>query len=170
MFDGEAVGSGAPAIPWVESDRLAEHLVSISADEETTRFATDLARDGLAIIDFGDARTAELVDSAVRETDPYFGGFFTRVQDAWRESEAVKRLATHPKVLRLLKAAYGREPFAFQTLNFQRGSQQSLHSDAFHFHSEPPRFMCGVWFALEDITARSRPFDLPQGQPSPARS
>ncbi len=115
------------------------------------------------MIDFEDSDTLKLVDAAVSETDLYFKQGVTRVQDAWREAPAVKALATHPKVMRFLDAAYGRKPFAFQTLNFQRGSQQSLHSDAFHFHSEPPRFMCGVWFALEDIHADAGPLTYRKG-------
>jgi ectoine hydroxylase-related dioxygenase (phytanoyl-CoA dioxygenase family) len=57
----------------------------------------------------------------------------------------------------LLAAAYGRDPIPFQTLNFQRGSQQPLHADSIHFHSVPERFMCGVWIALEDVAAGSGP-------------
>lgn len=81
----------------------------------------------------------------------------SRVQDAWFRSRAVRELATWPRMRALLRAAYGRDPFPFQTLNFQRGSEQAIHSDAAHFHSEPPRFMCGVWIALEDIRPEAGP-------------
>jgi ectoine hydroxylase-related dioxygenase (phytanoyl-CoA dioxygenase family) len=63
----------------------------------------------------------------------------------------VRALANSPVVSRLLSAVYGRRAFPFQTLNFQRGSQQDVHADTIHFHSEPGGFMCGVWIALEDI-------------------
>jgi len=163
MFDAERTDLEPPRAPWVESPRLDDHLNAIHADEELRSFATALARDGLAIIDFDDARTSGLIDGAVRETDGYFTGGVTRVQDTWRRSPAVRALAVHPKVMRLLQGAYGRRPFAFQTLNFQRGSQQSLHSDAFHFHSQPERFMCGVWFALEDVHAEAGPLTYHKG-------
>ena len=163
MFDAERTDLDQARLPWVESPRLEEHLTTIQADGELRRFAADLARDGLAVIDFDDAKTAQLIDAAVLDTDVYFKDGVTRVQDAWRESPAVRALAIHPKVMRLLQGAYGREPFAFQTLNFQRGSQQSLHSDAFHFHSEPQRFMCGVWFALEDIHVEAGPLTYRRG-------
>jgi ectoine hydroxylase-related dioxygenase (phytanoyl-CoA dioxygenase family) len=65
--------------------------------------------------------------------------------------------------MEVLGAAYGRRPFAFQTLNFQRGTQQVLHSDAIHFHSAPERFMCGVWIALEDISPASGPLTYVAG-------
>ena len=163
MFDAERPDLDQPLLPWVESSRLADRLDFIHADEELRRFALDLARDGLAVIDFEDGETRDLIDAAVLETDAYFKNGVTRVQDAWRTSGSVRALATRPKVMRFLEAAYGRKPFAFQTLNFQRGSQQSLHSDAFHFHSEPPRFMCGVWFALEDIHADAGPLTYRKG-------
>ena len=74
-----------------------------------------------------------------------------RVQDAWVVSESVRSIATAPAVIELLRATYGREPLPFQTLNFRVGSEQRPHSDAMHFNSEPPGFMCGLWIALEDI-------------------
>jgi len=80
-----------------------------------------------------------------------------RVQDAWVMSPSVKRIALADRVLELLRAAYGREPRAFQTINFRVGSQQRPHSDAMHFNSDPPGYMCGVWVALEDIGEDSGP-------------
>jgi len=153
----------APAAPWVESDRLEAYLAAIAADGETADFCRRLAATGLAGIDLGeDGR--RLADRAVAETEPYFAdGSVTRVQDAWLKSKAVKRLASHPKIMRALSLAYGRRAFAFQTLNFRRGTRQALHSDAIHFHSEPPRFMCGVWIALEDISAEAGPLCYVEG-------
>lgn len=146
-----------PDQPWVESDDLAAHLARIGADAETIAFATALADTGVARIDLGEEALG-LCDAAVRDTEPYFERpGVNRVQDAWLRSPAVRRLATLPKVLRMLDQAYGRPAFAFQTLNFRRGTQQEIHSDAIHFHSEPPRFMCGVWVALEDIAPEAGP-------------
>jgi len=81
----------------------------------------------------------------------------SRLQDGWKDLAAIRRLALHPKILDLLRSLYGREPFAFQTLNFATGSEQSIHSDAVHFHSQPHGFMCGVWIALADVDADSGP-------------
>ena len=60
-------------------------------------------------------------------------------------------MALLPELLQLLESCWGRQPFGFQTLNFPVGTQQHFHSDAVHFHSEPPGFMCGIWIPLEDI-------------------
>ena len=80
-----------------------------------------------------------------------------RVQDAFKESQSVFNLATHPMVLSLLEELYGRRPIPFQTLNFPRGTQQGTHSDAFHFNCWPQRWMCGVWVALEDVNEFNGP-------------
>ena len=60
-------------------------------------------------------------------------------------------IAVAPKVLGALQQIYGRRPRPFQTLNFPVGTNQRPHSDAVHFSSCPPGFMCGVWVALEDV-------------------
>lgn len=80
-----------------------------------------------------------------------------RVQDAWKTSEAVRRIATAPGVLEFLRRLYGAEPFAFQTLNFRTGSEQATHTDRIHFDSEPAGWMCGVWVALEDVHVDAGP-------------
>jgi len=149
-------GLKGPGIPWFESPDLDAYLQRSRFNEATERFIRDLARDGVAAIDLGD-RARALCDQAVFETEGYFTEGVTRVQDAWYESPAVRTLAVWPEVRRLLRAAYGRDPFPFQTLNFRQGSQQSIHSDTIHFHSEPERFMCGVWIALEDVRPQAGP-------------
>lgn len=94
-----------------------------------------------------------------------------RVQDGWKDEAAVRRLALHPLVLDLLRHLYGREPFAFQTLNFAVGSEQHFHSDAVHFHGEPQGFMCGVWIPLADVDPDSGPlFYYPGSHRLPYRS
>jgi hypothetical protein len=80
-----------------------------------------------------------------------------RLQDGWIDHASIRALALEPMVLDLLRHLYGREPFAFQTLNFAVGSEQHFHSDAVHFHSYPHGFMCGVWIALQDVQPESGP-------------
>jgi hypothetical protein len=80
-----------------------------------------------------------------------------RLQDGWQQHPAVRRLALQPRVLAVLRQLYGREPFAFQTLNFAVGSEQPFHSDAVHFHCEPHGFMCGLWIPLADVEPDSGP-------------
>jgi hypothetical protein len=145
-----------PQAPWFEGDGLEDHLVRARLDPDTEAFVRALARDGFAVADLGDEARA-LCDRAVADTEAYFAAGAVRVQDAWRRSKAVRRLATWPRMRTLLASAYGRDPIPFQTLNFHRGSEQALHADTIHFHSVPERFMCGVWIALEDVAPGSGP-------------
>jgi hypothetical protein len=146
-----------PELPHVEGPDLEGHLDRIGADAETRAFARELADTGLGRIDLGE-EGRRLCDAAVAAVEPLFADpRVVRVQDYWVRSRAVRDLARHPKLVRLLSQTYGRPAFPFQTLNFRRGSQQHLHSDAIHFHAEPARFMCGVWIALEDIQPEAGP-------------
>ncbi len=81
------------------------------------------------------------------------GGIYqhgTRLPDAWKWNENVRRLAVLPEFLEALEALFGRRPLPFQTINFPIGTQQRPHSDTIHFNSIPSGFMAGVWVALED--------------------
>lgn len=80
-----------------------------------------------------------------------------RLQDAWKVSAAVKRIATDPGILSALEGLYERQALPFQTLNFKVGSEQPAHSDTIHFNSKPSGYMCGVWVALEDIDMDNGP-------------
>ena len=112
---------------------------------------------GYAIFDLG-PEALELCDAAVADVEPLIlASDAGRAQDAWRRSAAVRALALQPRVLDMLQQAYGREPFAFQTLNFRVGTGQEIHTDTVHFNSRPEGFMCGVWIALEDIAAEAGP-------------
>lgn len=147
---------------------------------DTQQFASALEEDGYVIFDPGidDAtiegakadveplfRDESRFESTVRRARRALGGRGrtishrdrNRVGDAWVVSENVKQIALAPQVVELLRTAYGREPLAFQTLNFRLGSEQRPHSDAMHFNSEPSGFMCGVWVALEDIGSEQGP-------------
>lgn len=135
------------AIPLIDSPLFLQLLESGRLGVHQA-LAAQLHRDGYALIDLGRERVAGLAQQIRSALAP---GGALRVQDAWREVEAVRQLALEPVVLEILRCLWGREPFAFQTLNFPVGTQQHLHSDAVHFHSEPAGFMCGVWVALEDI-------------------
>lgn len=145
-----------PEVPWIEADDIHAYLDQLAVDDAARGFITDLHRDGVAVFDLG-SETHALVDQAVADAERFFAKGKRRAQDVWRRSDAVRTLATHPRLEALLALAYGRKPFAFQTLNFRQGSEQHAHSDAAHFHSQPPRFMCGAWIALEDVAADAGP-------------
>ena len=146
----------SPALPWVESPFFEEELAARDLSPDDAEKARFYHRHGYLLLEdlFDDA----LIDAVRAEVEPLFASpgeeprrSGRRFQDAWRESAAARRLATHPGLTRLLSVLYERRPFPFQTLHFSHGSEQRPHADTVHFDSWPPRFMCGVWVALEDV-------------------
>lgn len=111
-------------------------------------------QDGYVVIDTEIPET--VLARAVADLEPWLRRA-RRVQDGWRRSEAVRAIATWPRVLEALQVLYGDRPRPFQTLNFRVGTEQAVHSDTIHFDTTPPGRMCGVWVALEDIDEDNGP-------------
>ena len=160
-------------LPGVPPDRLP-FFEEIFAEgwftEAEAPIAHALHRDGFALLDFPDPEVGDRADRIRRTLHPVVrrrlkrrGGlqWSTYATGSGKSAGPVpgcRRYCGNNAILTLLeKAIGGREAFPFQTLIFQRGSQQHLHSDAVHFNSWPKGFMCGVWLALEDITQDNGP-------------
>lgn len=157
-----------PGVPLIESPLFPALAPSLRLSANETRIAADLFENGYAVFDFPDpeldARIERIqgnlgprycVDFANPESDKTVG--LRRIQDAWQDDVDVRAIAANPEVLQLLQRLYGRAAFPFQTLNFPVGTQQDAHSDSVHFSSLPERFMCGVWVAMEDVSADAGP-------------
>jgi hypothetical protein len=145
------------ALPWVESPFFRALLPEQCADEGERALATRFHEQGYLVLE--KHFPEELLDRAVEDVKPLFDPDVPdrprsriRVQDAWKESGAVREIALDEHVQKLLRFLYGRRPIPFQTLSFQVGTEQRAHSDTLHFHCFPPRFLCGVWVALEDVS------------------
>ena len=138
-------------IPACESPFREEYAQRESLSSEDRAQLESVAKDGYVILDLQGDDFESLAAQVLADMAPRYPAGEHRVHDAWYFSEAVRQLAAHPEVLRLLRMLYGRRPIPFQTLNFDIGTQQPSHSDTIHFHCTPARFMCGVWVALEDI-------------------
>lgn len=145
-------------LPWTESPFFEAELSKSTLSEADKAFVKEFADNGYAIIDPGiDDKT---IDAIVEQLAPRFAKITNgdyRMQDAWKFSEEVRKVATSEAVLSKLRLLYQRESFPFQTLNFPVGTQQRTHSDMIHFNSIPHRFMCGVWVAFEDIDETNGP-------------
>lgn len=74
-----------------------------------------------------------------------------RIFEGWKQSEKLRKLSLNEIVLNKLKLFYERNPIPFQTITFNYGSNQPLHSDTIHFHSKPERWLTACWVALEDM-------------------
>ncbi|WP_287460770.1 phytanoyl-CoA dioxygenase family protein [Sphingomonas sp.] len=111
---------------------------------------------GYLIIDLDIPNFAELAEGVISDLAPVYD-HNNRIENAWRRSPGARYLAVLPKILNVLEELYGRPAFPFQTLNFNKGTEQAAHSDTIHFDSKPAGFMAGVWVALEDIDAGNGP-------------
>lgn len=157
-----------PGVPIVESPLFADSIDAMGLSEIERMVATGLNRRGFAVIDFPDPDLAARIGRIKANLAPRYGAGSgdaaiaglpgnPRIQDAWQFDDDVKAIAANPDLLALLGKLYGRRAFPFQTLNFPVGTEQHAHADAVHFSSQPERFMCGVWLAMEDISADSGP-------------
>jgi Phytanoyl-CoA dioxygenase (PhyH) len=157
-----------PGVPLIESLLFPALAQTLEFDAEELRIANDLYYRGFAVFDFPDPDLDSRIDRIQSRLGPSYGIDFAdptsdktigerRIQDAWQQDVDVCAIASNPQVLRLLGKLYGRPAFPFQTLNFPVGTQQEVHSDSVHFSSLPERFMCGVWLAMEDVSADAGP-------------
>ncbi len=158
-----------PGVPIIESPFFDEIAASSYFIESESDIASDLNQYGFAVLHNFFPDISRQASQIKADLTPLFedckqngdkapkGVLASRIQDGFRFSDTVKDLACDPRITDLLTKLYGRQAFAFQTLNFEYGSQQAAHSDAVHFHSAPERFMCGVWIALEDVTLDAGP-------------
>lgn len=163
-----------PGVPHIESPFFARIIEQLELDAPTRQIAVDLFMKGYAVIDFPEPEFDGIAESIKADMHDQFDwemwhshghrdGVSLRIMDAWKTNQNVRRLASNAKVMDLLSLLYGRRAWPFQTLNFPVGSQQHVHTDAVHFSSNPERFMCGVWVALEDITAENGPLEYYPG-------
>ena len=149
--------------PWFESPFFNELIKHQDLTEEQKELVYKLNRDGYIVLDLG--LTDEQInnfkkeidrlndrDTVVTQADGYHYSIGKRIFEGWKESEMLQSLSLNPIVMDTLRLFYKREPYPFQTITFNYGSNQPLHSDTIHFDSMPQRWLSAVWVALEDMT------------------
>lgn len=155
-----------PGVPSLESPFF--EAIFADADDVVLQVARQMRQHGFAVIEFPDPDFDALAANIQHNLTPLYdasawdrfrAGENTdlRLRDAWRFEPDVRRIAANTLLTDLLSKLYGAKAWPFQTLNFPVGTQQTMHSDAVHFHSVPERFMCGVWVALEDVSLDNGP-------------
>jgi phytanoyl-CoA dioxygenase PhyH len=159
--------------PWFEADNYRQ-LAQYEQLDAAARTLLDSYRENGFVILEQPGIGASTLDGAIRSLQDKYTQSATgyseggRRQDAWKFSDEVRSIATSPTILGTLRQLYGREPIPFQTLNFQKATEQRAHSDTVHFNTLPHGFMCGVWVALEDVDAGNGPlFYYPGSQRLP---
>ena len=157
-----------PGLPLIESPLFPALLADLGLTAEEARIGLELHQRGYAVFDFPDDDLDSRIERIKANLAPRYGADFAdpesdktigerRVQDAWQFDNDVHAIAANAGVIALLGKLYGRPAFPFQTLNFPVGTQQAAHSDIVHFSSQPEKFMCGVWLAMEDVSADAGP-------------
>jgi hypothetical protein len=157
-----------PGLPLIESPLFPRLHPELGLSAEDARVGIELFERGYAVLDFPDPALNQRIDRIKASLGPRFAIDFDdpqanktcgerRIQDAWKFDEDVLAIAVNAQVTALLGRLYGRPAFPFQTLNFPVGTQQAAHSDMVHFSSQPEKFMCGVWLAMEDVTEDAGP-------------
>ncbi len=149
----------AMTIPWIHSPFFKHLLAQAELSTEEKTMVETFGNNGYIVVD--PEVPEEVIDRAVADLKNRYAGDsdsnLSRLQDAWKISDAIKSIATAPKILSLLQMLYRREAIPFQTLNFRVGTEQRTHSDTIHFQSHPANWMCGVWVALEDVDSQNGP-------------
>lgn len=154
----------ALSIPWVESPFFNE-LVK-NNPHPLNNMATEFHNNGyVKITPSITDREVDIIikdvamgiegEKAILQDDIYKYNEAPRVFEGWRDIESVKQLTLQPEILDALEFLYNKTAYPFSTINFTKGSNQPLHSDAIHFHTIPQLWMCGVWIALEDVSEQN---------------
>jgi ectoine hydroxylase-related dioxygenase (phytanoyl-CoA dioxygenase family) len=78
-----------------------------------------------------------------------------KLLDAYAWSAAAQKVVFSEKTMRFLRLVFEAEPMAFQSLYFERGTQQPMHRDTCFVWVRRPLEFVGSWVAMEDIAPRS---------------
>lgn len=80
-----------------------------------------------------------------------------RTMDFHQESPTAKAALNDARLMQVIAAILGAEPVFLQSIYFNRGSEQTAHSDYIYMSTEPDFHLCGVWVACEDVTDSAGP-------------
>lgn len=149
--------------PWVESPFFNELVKHQNLSPEDEKLARKFNEDGYIVLDL-ELSDSELIEfkkeidflNSKDDVKTQEGGYHyskgKRIFEGWKDSKMLQSLSLNPEVMRVLRMLYKREPYPFQTITFNYGSNQPLHSDLIHFDSMPHRWLTAVWVSLEDMT------------------
>jgi hypothetical protein len=149
--------------PWVESPFFEELIKHQCLTESQKELAYKFNLDGYVILDINlsDKQIDDLKkeidrlnnsDASTSQEEGYHYSKGKRIFEGWKESKILQELSLNPIIIDTLRFLYKKEPYPFQTITFNYGSNQPLHSDLIHFDSLPHRWLTAAWVALEDMT------------------
>lgn len=74
-----------------------------------------------------------------------------KLVDLYARSRAALEIALAEPIRNFLGLVFEHEPLLFQSLSFERGSEQPIHQDTAYVVVTPPLAMVAAWVALEDV-------------------
>jgi ectoine hydroxylase-related dioxygenase (phytanoyl-CoA dioxygenase family)/SAM-dependent methyltransferase len=80
-----------------------------------------------------------------------------KLDDVYLVSDVAREMVLDKSLVRVLDRLLVGTPVAFNSLTFERGSQQEFHFDTFYMPPSVPNKMCASWIALEDIDESAGP-------------
>jgi ectoine hydroxylase-related dioxygenase (phytanoyl-CoA dioxygenase family) len=80
-----------------------------------------------------------------------------KLDDVYLVSEVARSLVLDERLVRVIDELLVGAPIAFNSLTFERGSQQEFHFDTFYMPPSVPNKMCASWIALEDTDDTAGP-------------
>jgi phytanoyl-CoA hydroxylase len=86
-----------------------------------------------------------------------------RVHGFYEHSRAAAAIFNHKGVRDLVSLLLDRPAQPSYTINFEYGSEQTIHQDMGVFSISPPNHLVGLWLACEDVDADSGPLILYPG-------
>lgn len=81
----------------------------------------------------------------------------TKIMDAWQQVSSIRELAKSERITTVLSSLVGAPVEPFQTIYFEKGSEQAAHSDYFHMTTYPDFGLIAIWIALEPIHSENGP-------------
>lgn len=105
--------------------------------------------------DLIDSVNLEIDDAISRRFQNYEYGTSQRIEHLHLHYPNMRKLWLDNRHLRFADLIYNGRARPYQTLTYVFGSQQDAHQDTVHLTPFPAGYMCGIWVALQDVSADS---------------
>lgn len=106
--------------------------------------------------DFIDQTNAE-IDRLLRDKVIDYNYSGRKIMFAYRHGELMNKIASDQGIVAAFQFLMGKEMVPFQSINFEKSSEQRSHSDAIHMTTYPLGYLAAAWVALEDIGVNQGP-------------
>ncbi len=108
-------------------------------------------RDVQSAWDTVDGRVKIELNGVVSSLTPELRGEHYKLVDLYVRSQAALDAAFAAPIRRFLELIFEDELLLFQSLSFERGSEQPIHQDTAYVVVAPPMAFAASWIALEDV-------------------